>query len=100
MTREAVTQMLGFELAHVGINAESADVASEVANAFHGLFNTGLKDGNSSIFAGKGIEVMKAPYLGAKGHIAYRTNYIERASQHRGDRMRLLKKLQKKQGLM
>lgn len=79
MTREAVTQMLGFELAHVGINAESEAAASEIAAGFDGLFNTSIKEGNSSIFAGKGIEVMKSPYLGAKGHIAYKTNYIERA---------------------
>ncbi|MBP3887039.1 MAG: bifunctional 4-hydroxy-2-oxoglutarate aldolase/2-dehydro-3-deoxy-phosphogluconate aldolase [Cellulosilyticum sp.] len=79
MTKEAVTQMLGFELAHVGINAENAEQAETIANGFDALFNTSVKVGNSSIFAGKGIEVMKTPYLGAKGHIAYKTNYIERA---------------------
>lgn len=78
-TKEAVSQMLGFELAHVGINAESEAVASEVATKFNSIFNLPIKDGNSSIFAGTGIEVMKAPYLGAKGHIAYKTNYIDRA---------------------
>lgn len=79
MTKEAVTQMLGFELAHVGINAENGEEASKIANGFDALFNTSVKGGNSSIFAGTGIEVMKEPYLGAKGHIAYKTNYIDRA---------------------
>ena len=37
------------------------------------------KVGNSSIFAGTALEVMKTPYLGKNGHIAIRTNYIERA---------------------
>lgn len=79
MTKEAVTQMLGFELAHVGINAENDKQAEEIATGFDNLFNTSVKVGSSSIFAGTGIEVMKTPYLGAKGHIAYKTNYIERA---------------------
>ena len=79
MTKEAVTQMLGFELAHVGINAENGEEASKIANGFDALFNTSVKEGNSSIFAGSGVEVMKAPYLGAKGHIGYKTNYIDRA---------------------
>ncbi len=78
-TKEAVTQMLGFELAHVGINAESNAAAEEIAAGFDGLFNTSVKVGNSSIFAGTGVEVMKTPYLGTKGHIAYKTNYIDRA---------------------
>ena len=37
------------------------------------------KVGNKSIFAGTALEVMKTPYLGKNGHIAIRTNYIERA---------------------
>lgn len=78
-TKEAVTSMLGFELAHIGINAESGAEAEKIAASFDDLFNTSVKSGNSSIFAGTGVEVMKTPYLGAKGHIAYKTNYIERA---------------------
>ena len=31
------------------------------------------KEGNSSIFAGSGVEIMKAPYLGKMGHIAIGT---------------------------
>ena len=40
-----------------------------------------VKYGNSSNFVG-GVEVMKSPYLGTHGHIAYSTNYIERAVFH------------------
>lgn len=82
LTREAVNTMLGFELSHVGINENSADEAEETAGAFEGLFGFTRKSGVSSVFAGTGIEVMKAPGLGAKGHIAIRTNYIERAIYH------------------
>jgi len=65
LTKEAVTSMLGFEVKHVGINAKNE--ADNVANAFEKLFE---------------IEAMKTPYLGANGHIAIVTNYIERAVYH------------------
>lgn len=79
LTREAVQTMLGFELAHVGVNAENAEEAEKVANRFAFIFGMPAKVGNSSVFAGTALEVMKTPYLGKNGHIAIRTNYIERA---------------------
>jgi|BioPla2DNA2_1021312.scaffolds.fasta_scaffold05909_4 2-dehydro-3-deoxyphosphogluconate aldolase/(4S)-4-hydroxy-2-oxoglutarate aldolase len=79
MTEEAVNAMLGFELRHIGFNANNEDEADEIANSFESLFGFTKKVGNSSIFAGTGIEVMKSPYLGSHGHIAIQTNYINRA---------------------
>ena len=79
LTREAVQTMLGFELAHVGINGANEEEALKVANRFAFLFGMPAKIGNSSIFAGTAVEVMKTPFKGANGHIAIRTNYIERA---------------------
>jgi 2-dehydro-3-deoxyphosphogluconate aldolase/(4S)-4-hydroxy-2-oxoglutarate aldolase len=79
LTREAVQTMLGFELAHVGVNAENEEEALKAANRFAFLFGMPAKVGCSSVFAGSALEVMKAPYLGKHGHIAVRTNYIERA---------------------
>ncbi len=79
LTREAVQTMLGFELAHVGVNAENEEEAMKAANRFAFLFGMPAKVGNSSIFAGSALEVMKSPYLGKNGHIAIRTNYIDRA---------------------
>lgn len=79
LTREAVQTMLGFELAHVGVNAENEEEALKAANRFAFLFGMPAKVGASSIFAGTALEVMKEPYLGKHGHIAIRTNYIERA---------------------
>ena len=79
LAREAVKTMLGFELAHIGINAENADEAEKIAQRFSFLFGLEYKPGNSSVFAGSAVEVMKTPYLGKKGHIAIKTNYIERA---------------------
>lgn len=82
LTREAVALMLGFELRHIGINATEEKEADGVASSFEKLFGFAKNVGNSSIFAGTGIEVMKTPYLGQKGHIAIQTNYIDRAIFH------------------
>lgn len=82
LTREAVNLMLGFELRHIGINASNETEADNVATSFEKLFGFTKNVGNSSIFAGTAIEVMKQPFLGANGHIAILTNYIERAVYH------------------
>ena len=79
LTKEAVQLMLGFELAHIGINAKNEDEADRVASKFSDIFGFAKKTGNSSIFAGGAVEVMKTPYLGDQGHIAIRTNYLNRA---------------------
>lgn len=82
LTREAVTKMLGFELRHIGMNAQDETEADGIASSFENLFGFNKNIGNSSIFAGLGIEVMKTPYLGKHGHIAIATNYLERAVSH------------------
>lgn len=82
LTLEAVNTMLGFELKHIGINTNSEEEADGVACSFERLFGFAKIVGESSVFAGTAIEVMKQPFLGANGHIAIQTNYIERAIYH------------------
>ncbi len=79
LARQAVATMLGFDMAHIGINSSDADSALSVARRFSSLFNMALKEGNSSNFAGKGIEVNKSKGMGQHGHIAIATNSISRA---------------------
>ncbi len=79
LCKEAVHTMLGYQVRHVGINMNSEEDAIAVADAFENLFGFTKKVGNSSVFAGIGIEVMKSEGLGEKGHIAVQTNYIKRA---------------------
>ena len=79
ITREAVSTMLGFQLAHIGINEENQEKALNVANQLSHTFYFTTKEGNSSIFAGSGFEIMKEKYLGEHGHIAIATNNILRA---------------------
>jgi 2-dehydro-3-deoxyphosphogluconate aldolase / (4S)-4-hydroxy-2-oxoglutarate aldolase len=79
LAREAIESLLGFKLAHVGINCINEEQANGIAGEFSKLFSFGLNSSNSSIFAGNVIELMKAHYRGTNGHIAIKTNYIDRA---------------------
>ena len=71
---------MGFEVAHVGINMPDSDSALALANDLNNAFDLPVKDGNSSVFASTGIEIVKSMYLGANGHIAIRTNSIALAA--------------------
>lgn len=82
LTTSAVQLMLGFELAHVGINTGDADEAQSVADAFGALLQWPVKPGNSSNFVGTGLEIMKAKGRGAMGHLAIRTNSLPRAKAY------------------
>lgn len=79
LAKEAVSKLLGFEFAHLGINEENEERALGAANELSGLFNFPVKIGTSSIFAGSNFEVTKKPFRGKKGHIAIATNSIDRA---------------------
>ena len=79
LCKEARAAALGFEVAHVGVNCEDADAASAVCEKLNKAFDLPVKDGNSSMFASSGIEVMKSMFKGKNGHIAIRTNSVELA---------------------
>ena len=79
LTREAVSIMLGFEFAHLGINEENKDKALDSANLLSRLFYFPVKEGTSSVFADSDFEIMKNQSLGEHGHIAIVTNDIHRA---------------------
>ena len=80
LCKEARKTVLGFELAHIGVNAADAEESLAVCQTFDAAFGFGVKKGNSSNFAGSGVEVMKKPYLGKNGHVAVKTNSIARAA--------------------
>ena len=82
--KDAVKTMLGFELGHVGINCQDAAQAEQTAKALCAIFGFEYKAGNSSDFAGSAVECNKAPGRGAHGHIAIRTNNVDRAIYHLG----------------
>ena len=76
LCKQARSAALGFEVAHIGLNCEDAEAASAVCEKLNEAFALTVKDGNSSMFASGGIEVMKSMYLGKNGHIAIRTNSV------------------------
>ena len=80
LCREARQTMLGYELAHVGINTADAAASRAVCDMFAAAFGLPVKEGGSSNFVTPAIEVMNSPYLGTNGHIAIRTNSIMRAA--------------------
>ncbi len=82
LTASAVQLMLGLEIAHVGINCENEEEAMDAATKLCKMLGWALKVGNSSIFAGTGVEVMKKPGRGTNGHIGIKTNFIERAKNY------------------
>ena len=77
---EARQIVLGFELAHVGINTSDAQASMDICTGLQNAFGFVVKTGNSSNFAGPSVEVMKSMYLGQNGHIAVYTNSIARAA--------------------
>ena len=79
LCKEATIKLQGIQLAHVGINLPDADAAANVADEFAKL-GLEIKNGNSSIFMNKEIEVMKKNYLGKNGHLAFRCYDLERTA--------------------
>jgi 2-dehydro-3-deoxyphosphogluconate aldolase/(4S)-4-hydroxy-2-oxoglutarate aldolase len=82
LTRSAVSLMLGFEIMHIGINSGSPEQAMKDAEAICNLLGWTVKDGNSSVFAGTGFEMMKKTLCGKNGHVAIGCNDVRRARWH------------------
>lgn len=79
---EAVKNMLGFTLKHVGINCRNEAEAENTAKTICALFGFPYNAGSSSDFAGTAVECMKTPGFGTNGHIAIGTNNVDRAVYH------------------
>ena len=80
LTAEAVRILLGFALAHVGINEENAENASKSVELFSRRFHFPVAEGQGSFFLGeKEIEILKGPGRSEKGHLAFAANDIRRA---------------------
>ena len=77
--KAAINALLGFEVAHIGINQENETDAANVGLALNRAFGFTVKEGNNSNFASPAIEILKSGYLGKMGHVAIRTNSIVRA---------------------
>ena len=80
LCREAQFSLLGFEMVHIGVNADNEDAALKAANSFSAFFGFHNRIGNASIFSSDDIEIMKIPpFRGKSGHIGIGTNSVFRA---------------------
>lgn len=79
LTQEAVRAMLGFQAAHIGINAENMDEARNAAALFGNLLNLPVRETPISVFSGAMIEVIGGNGRGEKGHVAVSCNHVGRA---------------------
>ncbi len=82
LTKEAVKNMLGFRIKHIGINSPDDTTAASTANAFATMFGFDKNEAVGSYFCGEGIEVMKSQGKGTMGHIAVGCNSVDRAVYH------------------
>jgi 2-dehydro-3-deoxyphosphogluconate aldolase/(4S)-4-hydroxy-2-oxoglutarate aldolase len=79
LTRNAVKTMLGLEFIHMGINNENEEECRRGAKLFELMFGMPLRETSKSIFAGEAFEFMMGKGPGKCGHIAIRTNFVDRA---------------------
>lgn len=79
LCRSILQKVLGFTLAHVGINTKDPADAASVANRLGELFFQPVNEFPGAYFAGDIAEVVKGKYLGAMGHIAINSRDIDRA---------------------
>ena len=68
-----VKKMLGFELAHVGINTKDANEANNIANTLGNVFLQEKRETSGAYFSGDVAEVVKGSFLGEHGHICIDT---------------------------
>ena len=79
LTKDAVKKMLGLEFIHMGINTENKEEAEKGAKLFSMMFGLPIKETSKSYFAGEAFEIMHGKGPGKCGHIAIRTNFVDRA---------------------
>lgn len=77
LCQEAVVALQGLQMLHIGINQKDEEEAEKTCAGF-AKFGMSINRGNSSIFMDKAIEVMKTPFYGTHGHIAFKCYDLER----------------------
>ena len=68
---EEAAKLFDMKVLHVGINATGEEQALGWAEEFLKFFDLPTKNGNSSVFAGTLVEIMKGNGRGTVGHIAF-----------------------------
>lgn len=76
--KEALVQLQGFALGHVGINAADENGAKDISSLLSLLNYLPNNEGKASVFNGKQFEVMKGNGRGEHGHICFTVNNVDR----------------------
>jgi len=79
LTEQEIQNMLGFDLAHIGINSENEERADNDSSKIEYLFGFKKSDGGTYISNANILHFMKEKNYGKNGHIAISTNLIEYA---------------------
>jgi len=79
LCREAVREMLGFSLHHVGTHLPDSRSVARVAERFSDLFKGSLVTGRNSIMVDGKLEIMSENAHSEVGHIAIGTHSLPRA---------------------
>lgn len=82
LTKQAVSRMLGFELAHVGLYFDGEDEPVESAKMLCAMFGLEYGEERTSVFCGNLFECVKGTGEGARAHVAVSTNSVPRAITH------------------
>ncbi len=81
MTAEAVKKMLGFKLAHIGVNCADEASAESTAASFASVLGYDGDERTKSVFVGH-VEIMKSIGKGKNGHIAISALSVDRAAAY------------------
>lgn len=83
LTKKAVTTMLGLSICHIGINHDNEDDALKTAKMFSLLTGLSIEgETDKGMFVGTSYEILKSKGIGRCGHIAIKTNNVDRAVYH------------------
>lgn len=80
LTEQAVLSMLGLELKHVAVNANT-ETSKAIAEMFACILGCKSRETNKGYFAGASIEIMNDG-VGVHGHIAVGTTSVDRAKNY------------------
>ena len=79
---EEAAKLFDMKVLHVGINAKDEEQALGWADEFLKYFDLPIKNGNSSVFSGTLVEIMKGHGRGTVGHIAIGVNDVDKAIEY------------------
>ena len=82
IAKESVKKLLGFTVAHLGINTDSAENGKKLAYDLAGIFGLPVAENEKSEFVSSGIEVINSKGPGEHGHISVDTNSVSRAEYY------------------